>query len=388
MSHEKIIASSSKKREQIPFNKPYMTGGELKYISQVHAEGKLSGDGPFTKKCQTWLETNVGCKKAFLTHSCTAALEMAAILLDLQPGDEIIMPSYTFVSTANAFVLRGAIPVFVDIRPDTLNIDETKIAAAITSKTKAIVPVHYAGVSCEMDAILSIAKQHNLYVIEDAAQGIFSSYKGRPLGSMGHLAAYSFHETKNIISGEGGALLINDQQFVERAEIIREKGTNRSRFFRGQVDKYTWVDIGSSFLPGELIAAFLWAQMESAEEITAKRLAIWDRYHVELSQLEDQQKIRRPIVPENIQHNAHMYYMLLPNLEARTRFTSDLKEKDIYSAFHYVPLHDSFYGKQFGRSSGSLDLTIAISEQLVRLPFWIGVEKHQGYVIEQINDIL
>ena len=281
----------------VPFNKPYMTGKELWYISQAHASGHLAGDGQFTKKCSAWLEQRIGCQKALLTHSCTAALEMAAILTDVQPGDEVIMPSYTFVSTANAFVLRGAIPVFVDIRPDTLNIDETKIEDAITPRTKVIVPVHYAGVSCEMDTIMDIARRHNLLVVEDAAQGIMSTYKGRPLGGIGHMAALSFHETKNIISGEGGALLINDPRFVERAEMIREKGTNRSQFFRGQVDKYTWVDIGSSYLPGEIVAAFLWAQMEEADAINKRRLDIWANYHQWFASLANADKVHRPAAP-------------------------------------------------------------------------------------------
>src|SRR5690242_18224901 len=291
---------------KIPFNKPYMTGRELEYIAQAHANGHLSGDGPFTKQCHTWLEQRTGCKKALLTHSCTGALEMAALLLDLQPGDEVIMPSFTFVSTANAFVLRGAVPVFVDIRSDTLNLDERLIEAAITPRTRAICVVHYAGVGCEMDAIMAIAEKHNLFVIEDAAQGILSTYRHRPLGSIGHLAALSFHETKNVISGEGGALLINDSRFVERAEIIREKGTNRSKFFRAQVDKYTWVDIGSSWLPGEVTAAFLAAQLEHADEITARRLAVWDRYFEWAAPFEADGLLKRPVVPESCAHNAHM----------------------------------------------------------------------------------
>ena len=368
----------------IPFNKPYMTGKELWYVSQAHANGHLSGDGAFTKKCSAWLENRIGCDKALLTHSCTAALDMAAILADIQPGDEIIMPAYTFVSTANAFVLRGGIPVFVDIRPDTLNIDETKIEAAITPKTKAIVPVHYAGVACEMDAIMAIADAHNLIVIEDAAQGIMSTYKGRPLGSIGHLAALSFHETKNIISGEGGALLVNSSRFSERAEIIREKGTNRGLFFRGQVDKYTWVDIGSSYLPGELIAAFLWAQMEEADAITKRRLDIWATYHQWLAPLEKQRKVQRPIIPAECVQNAHMYYVLLPDLEKRTAFIAKLKENHISTVFHYVPLDTSPMGKQCARVSGALTHTHALSDRLVRLPLWLGLEEHLAEVIAQV----
>jgi dTDP-4-amino-4,6-dideoxygalactose transaminase len=361
-----------------------MTGKELWYISQAHASGHLAGDGQFTKKCSAWLEQRTGSQKALLTHSCTAALEMAAILADIQPGDEVIMPSYTFVSTANAFVLRGATPVFVDIRPDTLNIDETKIEAAITPRTKAIAPVHYAGVGCEMDTIMDIARRHNLLVIEDAAQGIMSTYKGRPLGSIGHMAALSFHETKNIISGEGGALLINDPRFVERAEIIREKGTNRGQFFRGQVDKYTWVDAGSSYLPGEIVTAFLWAQMEEADAINKRRLEIWDTYHRFLGQAERANKIRRPIVPVACSHNAHMYYVLLPDLAARTDFMNRLKQGGVGSVFHYVPLHSSPFGRNAARSHGDMTQTANLSERLVRLPLWLGLEEIQAEVIQQI----
>jgi dTDP-4-amino-4,6-dideoxygalactose transaminase len=368
----------------IPFNKPFMTGKELWYISQAHANGHLAGDGVFTKKCSTWLEQHIGCKKALLTHSCTAALEIAAILINVKPGDEIIMPSYTFVSTANAFVLRGGVPVFVDIRPDTLNIDEALIEAAITPKTRAIVVVHYAGVSCEMDTIMAIAEKHNLLVIEDAAQGIMSTYKGRPLGSIGHLAALSFHETKNIISGEGGALLVNDSTFVEQAEIIREKGTNRSRFFRGQVDKYTWVDLGSSYLPSELIAAFLWAQMEDADIITKRRLSIWGTYHQNFELLEQQGRIRRPIIPVDCIHNAHMYYLLLPNLDRRTAFITALKKILIWAVFHYIPLHSSPMGEKYGRKSGELHETQLLSDKLVRLPLWLGLEEYQNEVIQHI----
>lgn len=369
----------------IPFNKPYMTGKELLYISQVYAKGRLAGDGDFTKKCNAWLEKRIACHKALLTHSCTAALEMAAILADIQPGDEVIMPSYTFVSTANAFVLRGGIPVFVDIRPDTLNIDETKIEAAITLRTKAIAPVHYAGVACEMDAIMAIAEKYNLIVIEDAAQGIMSSYKGRPLGSIGHMAALSFHETKNIISGEGGALLINDPCFAERAEIIREKGTNRSQFFRGHVDKYTWVDIGSSYLPSELVAAFLWAQMEAAEEITQRRLEIWDTYHQGFEQIERDGMVRRPIISDECQHNAHMYYLLMADLQERTDLIACLKAKGIGAVFHYVPLHSSPAGEKFGQASGEFCVTDTVSEQLVRLPLWVDLTA--GMVEFVINTI-
>lgn len=368
----------------IPFNKPYMTGKELWYISQAHANGHLAGDGSFTRKCSAWLVDRIGCRKALLTHSCTAALEMAALLANIQPGDEVIMPAYTFVSTANAFVLRGGVPVFVDIRPDTLNIDETKIEAAITPRTKAIVPVHYAGVGCEMDTIMAIAREHNLLVIEDAAQGIMSTYKGRPLGSIGHMAALSFHETKNIISGEGGALLVNDARFVERAEMVREKGTNRSQFFRGQVDKYTWVEIGSSYLPGELIAAFLWAQMEEADAITKRRLDIWDTYHQWFAPIEQQGFVRRPIVPAECKQNAHMYYLLLPNLEKRTTFIEKLKGKSIGAVFHYVPLDTAPMGKKHGRAAGELASTHDLSNRLVRLPMWLGLEDNLVDVIQQV----
>lgn len=367
----------------LPFNKPYMTGKELWYIAQAHAKGHLAGDGSFTKQCSRWLEARVGASKALLTHSCTAALEMAAILADLKPGDEVIMPSYTFVSTANAFVLRGAVPIFVDIRPDTLNIDETLIEAAITERTRAIVPVHYAGVGCEMDTIMEIARRRNLLVIEDAAQAVMASYKGRPLGGIGHMGALSFHETKNIISGEGGALLVNGSDIAERAEIVREKGTNRSQFFRGQVDKYTWVDIGSSYLPGELIAAFLWAQMEEADDITHRRLAIWNTYHDGFADAEAAGRLRRPIIPTNCVHNAHMYYLLLPNLEKRTAFIDSLREAGISSVFHYIPLHSAPAGQRLGRACGELKVTVDLSDRIVRLPLWLGLEDQQEEVIQK-----
>jgi dTDP-4-amino-4,6-dideoxygalactose transaminase len=373
---------------QIPFNKPYMTGKELWYIAQAHHLGWLAGDGAFTKRCQAWLEARTGTQKALLTHSCTAALEMAAILADIQPGDEVIMPSYTFVSTANAFVLRGAVPVFVDIRPDTLNLDETRIEAAITERTKAIVPVHYAGVGCDMDTIMAIARRHNLLVIEDAAQGIMATYKGRPLGAIGHIGTLSFHETKNLISGEGGALLVNDPAFAQRAEIIREKGTNRSQFFRGQVDKYTWVDIGSSFLPSELIAAFLWAQMEEAEDITRRRLNLWETYHQQLEPLEKAGKLRRPLIPDDCVHNAHMYYILLPSLAARKALIEELKQHGIQSVFHYVPLHSAPAGLKYGRTHGELTVTNELADRLLRLPLWVGLGECQENVIQRITAAL
>jgi dTDP-4-amino-4,6-dideoxygalactose transaminase len=369
---------------QVPFNKPYMTGKELWYISQAHAGGHLAGDGQFTKRCSAWLEQRTGSRKALLTHSCTAALEMSAILADIRAGDEVIMPSYTFVSTANAFVLRGATPVFVDIRPDTLNIDETRIEAAITRNTKVILPVHYAGVACEMDVIMDIAQRHNLLVIEDAAQGIMSTYKGRPLGSIGHMAALSFHETKNIISGEGGALLVNDPRFVERAEIIREKGTNRSQFFRGQIDKYTWMDFGSSYLPSELVSAFLWAQMEEADAITSRRLDVWNAYHRSLEPAEVAGKVRRPVIPAQCEHNAHMYYLLLPDLAQRTHLIEQLKQTGISAVFHYVPLHSSPFGKTVARAHGDMSVTLDLSDRLVRLPLWVGLQDGQSEVIDSV----
>lgn len=369
----------------IPFNKPYMTGQELTYIAEAHLNGKLAGDGPFTKFCHSWLEERTGAKKALLTHSCTAALEMAAMLADIQPGDEVIMPSYTFVSTANAFVLRGAVPVFVDIRQDTMNIDETKVEAAITKRTKVIVPVHYAGVACEMDVIMDIAARNNLVVIEDAAQGILSTYKGRPLGAIGHFGALSFHETKNIISGEGGALLVNDGSLVDRAEIIREKGTNRSQFFRGEIDKYTWCDIGSSFLPGELIAAFLWAQMEEADTITKKRLHTWKIYHTMLCALEQAGHLRRPIIPEECLHNAHMYYIILSGIQQRDSLIKYLKEQGINCIFHYVPLHTSPAGLTYGHISGSLEITERIADSLLRLPLYVDLTVREiGLICDSI----
>lgn len=369
---------------RIPFNKPYLTGKELEYIRQAHANWQLSGNGPFTQKCQEWIEQHTSARKAFLTHSCTGALEMAAILTDLQPGDEVIMPSYTFVSTANAFVLRGAVPVFVDIRPDTLNLDETKIEEAITSKTKALVAVHYGGVACEMDRLSAIAKKHGLWIIEDAAQGIGARYKGKPLGSLGHLGALSFHETKNIISGEGGALMVNDEKFVERAEIIWEKGTNRKKFMSGQVDKYTWVDIGSSYLPSELIAAFLWAQLENFTSIMGKRMALWENYHRCFQEAEAKSLFRRPVIPSDCQSNAHLYYLLMPTSEKRDALLAALNQKGITAVFHYVPLHDSPAGKKYGRAHGPLEVTSELSRRIIRLPLWIGLEQQQGQVIDRV----
>ncbi len=363
--------------DRVPFNRPYMTGQELQYIGEAKRGNMLAGDGPFTKRCHQWIEQQSGCVKALLTHSCTAALEMMALLLDIQPGDEVIMPSFTFVSTANAFVLRGGVPVFVDIREDTLNLDERLIEAAITPRTRAIVPVHYAGVSCDMDVIMDIAGRRNLKVVEDAAQGVMARYKGRALGSIGDLGAFSFHETKNVISGEGGALLVNDPAMALRAEIIREKGTDRSRFFRGEVDKYTWQEVGSSFLPGELTAAFLWAQLEDAQLITNQRMASWDYYHVLLAPLEAQGLLRRPVVPAACQHNAHMYYVLLDAGIDRQAVLAGLKQQTINSVFHYVPLHSSPAGRRFGRTHGDLGVTDRQSERIIRLPLWVGIGLEQ-----------
>lgn len=369
---------------KIPFNKPYLSGKELFYISEAHFNGVLAGDGPFTKRCHNWIEERTGAKKALLTHSCTAALEMAALLMDIQPGDEIIMPSYTFVSTANAFVLRGGVPVFVDIREDTLNMDERLIESAITPRTRAIAPVHYAGVACEMDTIMTIARSHGLKVVEDAAQGVMSTYKGRALGSIGDLGVYSFHETKNVISGEGGALLVNAHNLDLRAEIIREKGTDRSQFFRGEVDKYTWKEVGSSFLPGELIAAFLWAQLEEADRITKERLANWRRYHELLAPLEAEGILRRPIIPEDCKHNAHMYYVLLaPDID-RQKVLDAFRHNEIGSVFHYVPLHSSPAGRRYGRACGVLDVTMKQSERLIRLPLWIGLSSEQQFRVAEV----
>lgn len=374
---------------KIPFNQPFMTGKELGYITEAHNNAALAGNGDFTKRCQSWLESRAGCNKALLTHSCTAALEMAGLLADLRPGDEVIMPSYTFVSTANAFVLRGVVPVFVDIRPDTLNLDESLIEAAITPNTRAIVPVHYAGVGCEMDRIMSIAAEHKLYVIEDAAQGLLSSYKGRPLGSIGHFGAYSFHETKNVISGEGGALLVNRTGLGELAEIVWEKGTDRSRYFRGEVDKYTWQHVGSSFLPGELVAAFLWAQIEEADALTERRLAHWARYHAAFVQAEASGKLRRPIVPAECTHNGHMYYLLLPDAATRNRLSEALKRQDISSIFHYVPLHSAPAGRRYGRTHAELSTTDRVSACLLRLPMWNAMSESMiDWVASAVTDAL
>ncbi|MHB8987362.1 MAG: dTDP-4-amino-4,6-dideoxygalactose transaminase [Desulfobulbia bacterium] len=358
----------------IPFNKPPHTGNEEQYVLEAMKSPQISGDGPFGKRCQRWFEEQLGCRKTLLTPSCTHALEMAAILIGIQPGDEVIMPSYTFVSTANAFALRGARIVFVDIRPDTMNIDETRIEAAITPQTKAIVPVHYAGVGCEMDTIMTLAEKYGLFVIEDAAQGMMSRYKGRPLGTIGHLGAYSFHETKNYTSGgEGGLLIINDGRFTERAEIIREKGTNRSQFFRGMVDKYSWVDIGSSYLPCELQAAYLWGQLEMAEAINGDRLKSWLAYRDKLGSLAAAGVIELPVITETCQHNAHMFYLKVKDLEERTALLDLFKQYVIWAVFHYVPLHSAPAGLKYGRFSGRDIHTTSQSERLIRLPLYYGI---------------
>lgn len=370
----------------IPFNKPPYVGNEDQYVLTAMRSPKISGDGDFGNRCQTWFENKLSCRRALLTPSCTQALEMAAILIDIKPGDEVIMPSYTFVSTANAFALRGANIVFVDIRPDTMNIDEALIESAITLKTKAIVPVHYAGVACEMDAIMEIANRHKLFVIEDAAQGMSATYKGRPLGTIGHLGAYSFHETKNFTSGgEGGLLLINNDQFLERAEIIREKGTNRSQFFRGMVDKYSWVDIGSSYLPSEIQAAYLWGQLEKASLIEDSRQRTWMIYREGLNPLTEAGKITGPMTPQHCAHNAHMYYIKTSDLAERTALLQHLKENEVLAVFHYVPLHTSVAGKRFSRFNGEDRCTTKESERLIRLPIWYGMtEPEIQHVIKSV----
>jgi len=370
---------------KIPFNKPFIVGKELYYIAQAVLESHLSGDGPFTKHCHKWLEERLGCEKALLTHSCTGALEMAAMLCGIGPGDEIIMPSFTFVSTANAFVLRGGMPVFVDIRKDTLNIDETLIEQAITSRTKAIVPVHYAGVSCAMDEIMDIAERHGLFVVEDAAQALLSTYKNRHLGAIGHLGCLSFHETKNIISGEGGALLINDEKFIEQAEIIWEKGTNRKQFFRGEVDKYTWVDIGSSSLPSELVGAFLYAQLEETEKIINARNRIFEQYINLLRPLEEIGIIRLPEAESGNNGNGHIFYIIVGSLEERSRLIDYLKQNGIVSVFHYVPLHSSPAGIRYGRTCGNMRVTDDLSDRVLRLPIYYEMREED---VEMVSEYL
>ena len=372
---------------RIPFNRAYISGNELQYIAEAIANGHISGNGPFTRRCEALLQEMVGSRRALLTTSCTDALEMAALLLDIHPGDEVIVPSYTFVSSINAFVLRGALPVFADIRPDTLNLDETRLEALITPRTRAIVVVHYAGVGCEMDVILEIARRHGVPVVEDNAQGLFARYRGRPLGSFGALAAVSFHETKNVGCGEGGALLVNDAAYVERAEIIQEKGTNRAQFFRGQVDKYTWVDVGSSFLPSDLLAAFLLAQLEARAQIQKRRRVIWTRYEQGLGDWAAQHGVRLPVVPPHCEQPFHMFYLLLPSLAERQAMIERLRGRGILSVFHYVPLHLSPMGKRFGGRPGSCPVSEDLAERLLRLPFYTGLtEGEQAEVIRAVTE--
>lgn len=370
----------------IPFNRAAVTGREVEYVTRAIAEGPIHGDGPFTKACHEWLERLTGSPKALLTTSCTHALEMTALLLDLQPGDEVIVPPFTFVSTVNAVVLRGALPVFVDIRPDTLNIDETRIEAAITPRTRAILLVHYAGVACAIDAILDIAARHGLIVVEDNAHGLFGAYKGRPLGTFGSFATLSFHDTKNLSCGEGGALMINDPQYVERAEIIREKGTNRTRFYRGQVDKYTWCDIGSSYLPSDILAAYLLAQLESHAQIQSRRHAIWARYAASLAPWAEAAGVRLPVVPDGCDHPAHIFHLLMPSLEARTALLAHLRERRILAVFHYLPLHLSDMGRRLGGVEGQCPVTEDVSDRLVRLPLFFQLtDADQDRVIDAVR---
>jgi dTDP-4-amino-4,6-dideoxygalactose transaminase len=374
---------------RIPFNRAYTTGFEIGYMSEAIRETRLSGNGPFSERCSRWLEERTGCVRAFMTHSATGALEMAALLGGIGPGDEVILPSFTFTSTANAVVLRGATPVFVDIRPDTLNVDERLVGDAITSRTHAIMPVHYAGVPCAMDEILDTARTHDLVVIEDAAQALGSTYRGRPAGGLGHLAAISFHETKNVMCGEGGALLLNDGGLLGSAEIAHEKGTDRRRFFRGEVDKYTWIDVGSSFALSELNAAFLWAQLEHADEIQQLRRRAWDLYHEALGPLEDAERLRRPVIPADCEHNAHLYYVLLPDDVDRAALLATLAAHEVDAVFHYIPLHSSPAGARYGRAAGLLPVTDSVSRRLVRLPLWAGMdERHVERVVEVLSSAL
>lgn len=371
----------------INFNVPPYTGKEMDYIKIAVEHQKICGDGEFTKKCNAWIEERTGTPKCLLTTSCTHATELAALLADIQPGDEVIMPAFTFVSTADAFVLRGATAVFVDIRPDTMNIDETKIEAAVTEKTKAIVPVHYAGVACEMDTIMAIAKKYNLIVIEDAAQGVMSYYKGKALGTIGDYGCYSFHETKNYSMGEGGAILIQNENKIEDAEIIREKGTNRSKFYRGQIDKYTWINYGSSYLPSDMNAAYLYAQLEMAEEINEYRLNIWNRYYAGLSELKEAGKIELPVIPEGCTHNAHMFYIKAKDIEERSRLIAFLKANGIHAVFHYIPLHTAPAGLKFGRFHGEDVYTTKESERLCRLPMYYGLKDEEvDYIISKVKE--
>jgi dTDP-4-amino-4,6-dideoxygalactose transaminase len=370
---------------EIPFNLPFATGGEFAMIREAIDNMHLSGNGPFGRRCEEWLSEWIGSAAVHLVPSCTAALEMAALLADIEPGDEVLMPSFTFVSTANAVVLRGATPVFVDIRPDTLNLDDELLEAAVTDRTKAILPVHYAGIACDMDAIMAVAKRHGLVVIEDAAHALLARYQGRPLGGIGHLGALSFHETKNVMCGEGGALLVNDPELVARAEIVQEKGTDRRRFFRGEVDKYTWVDVGSSFLLSDVNAAFLYAQLQQAEAITRRRVEIWNRYHEGFLALESAGVLRRPVVPHDVEHSAHLYYLLMQTPGDREDLIMALEEQGIGSVFHYVPLHSAPAGRRFGRAASDMSVTDEVSAQLVRLPLWVGMEpSHVDRVVDAV----
>ena len=372
---------------KIPYNRPYLTGNELEFIQDCHLRGQLAGDGYYTKQCEGILEEWTGSHKVLLANSCTAALEMSAMLTGVGEGDEVIMPSYTFVSTANAFALRGAKPVFIDIRPDTLNMNEELLQAAVTDKTKAVVPVHYAGVGCEMEPILDLAAKYGLKIIEDAAQGILATYKGQALGAIGNLGTFSFHETKNVISGEGGALLVNCPQMAERAEHIREKGTNRAQFFRGEIDKYTWVDLGSSYLPGEIIAAFLHAQLTEASIISQKRMELWEAYNQALEPLEEEGLLKRPTIPSHCRHNAHLYYVLLPTPQGRDNLMVSLREKGIQAIFHYIPLHSSPAGKKYARTQGSLPVTEDVSKRILRLPIWLGMPPPES-IVREISTIM
>jgi len=372
-------------RRFVPFNQPHLTGEEYDCIREAVANHHLSGNGPFTKRCQRWLEMRLNCRRALLTHSCTGALELAALLADVGAGDEVILPSFTFVSTANAFVLRGAVPVFVDIHPDTLNVDERLVEAAISPRTRVIVAVHYAGVGCDMDRLRHLANDHDLLLVEDAAQGIAASRSGRPLGTVGDLAALSFHETKNVIAGEGGALLINADRFLDRAEILWEKGTDRSRFFRGQVDKYTWHDVGSSFQPSELNAAFLWPQLEHCDRTTERRLELWRQYHAAFADLEMRGLVRRPVVPDECTHNAHLYYLLLPEGAPRAEILQRLNQAGVNAIFHYVPLHLAPAGRRWGRVASPMIHTESAAARLIRLPLWVGMPTEDlAYVIDEV----
>lgn len=374
--------------DRVPFNRPYLTGGEESALADAHARGHLSGDGHYTRMCEDWLAAQTGARRAFLTPSCTAALELAALLLLLEPGDEVIMPSFTFVSTANAFALRGAVPVFVDVRADTLNIDERLVEAAITDRTRALCVVHYAGVAAEMDALLRIARRHGLAVVEDAAQGIMATYRGRPLGTLGDLGALSFHETKNLSSGEGGALLCRDDRHVARAEILRQKGTDRGRFSRGEVDRYTWMDVGSSYVPPEATAAFLALQMAEADRITTRRRALWARYHRWAEPYEQAGLLTRPSVPDGCQHNGHLYYVLLPSRASRDWMLHDLARQQVGAVFHFVPLHSSPAGLRYGRTPGPMPVTDSASERLLRLPMWVGLESRLDDVLAAASSSL